>query len=60
MCNSCKKLADRSLAKQANPNGGNRHTSHTRKTKPTCEYPLTCTCQHRKIADGFVPRDEEE
>jgi hypothetical protein len=59
MCESCKTLAERSRAWQYG-RGGNRHLNHLRKAKPHCEYPETCTCQHRKIADGFVPKEERE
>lgn len=46
MCDGCKQLADAgALAK------------HTRKRKPHCEYPLTCTCQHKPIKDGYVRHD---
>lgn len=56
MCESCKLLADESRRRQEEkPGGANRHTSHTRKKKPHCEYPQTCTCQHRPItAKGYT------
>jgi hypothetical protein len=60
MCESCKELAAMSRSLQQNPRGNNRHTPHTRKRGLRCEYPETCTCQHRKIADGFVPKEERE
>lgn len=58
MCDSCKQLAAESRARQDAPGGANRHIKHTRKAKPHCEYPATCTCQHRRIQDAFVRRSD--
>lgn len=60
MCDSCKHLAERSLARQENPSGSPRHISHLRKKKPHCEYPETCTCQHEPIAKGYVNGDKAQ
>lgn len=64
MCPSCQEIAAGNLARtkeaaerKKNGRGGNRHRSHTNKTPPHCEYPETCTCRHRPVADGYVNRD---
>ncbi|GHF94418.1 hypothetical protein Shyd_65060 [Streptomyces hydrogenans] len=51
MCEGCKELAD--LARQF-PGTGAARIKHTRKKKPHCTAPLTCTCQHRRVSDGYV------
>jgi hypothetical protein len=56
MCQSCKDLAAVSL-RRIQSGGGALHTSHVRRRKPHCEYPETCTCRHRPVADNYVIRD---
>lgn len=60
MCDGCKELADRSRhlleGKRAGRGTGGSavHLKHVKKTRPHCDYPTTCTCQHRRVEDGFV------
>jgi hypothetical protein len=51
MCTSCAKLADISAEI-------GEHIDHleTFDSSPKCDYPLTCSCQHRPIKDNYVPR----
>ena len=51
MCDGCKELADLAVRY---PGTGAARIKHTRKKKPHCSAPLTCTCQHRRVSDGYV------
>lgn len=54
MCDGCKELAD--LAKKH----GVSRIKHTRKKQPHCDAPVTCTCQHRRVQEGFVAVREDD
>lgn len=56
ICPECAELAD--LATKF-PNTGAARIKHTRKKKPHCSAPATCTCRHKPISDGYVAKEDD-
>ncbi len=58
MCDGCKEIADKAKRFEGMASGKNlARVKHTRKAKPHCEHPQTCTCQHQPVNKGYVSKD---